>query len=169
MPASRSRSASCRRERRRRGRCSSGARGTARPRSRRCAPSFRASPKRLRALHPVLRPNRCYPADRASRAGDSGASITFIREEGDSMTIIWAIIIGLIVGIVAKLLMPGRDPGGFIVTALLGIVGALAATFLGQAMGIYAAGQSAGFIGAVIGAIIVLFIYRLIRGRRPVV
>jgi uncharacterized membrane protein YeaQ/YmgE (transglycosylase-associated protein family) len=85
------------------------------------------------------------------------------------MTIIWAIIIGLIVGIVAKLLMPGRDPGGFIVTALLGIVGALVATFLGQAMGIYAAGQSAGFIGAVIGAIIVLFIYRLVRGRRPVV
>jgi uncharacterized membrane protein YeaQ/YmgE (transglycosylase-associated protein family) len=85
------------------------------------------------------------------------------------MTIIWAIIIGLIVGIVAKLLMPGRDPGGFIVTALLGIVGALVATFLGQAMGIYAAGQSAGFIGAVIGAVIVLFIYRLIRGRRPVV
>jgi uncharacterized membrane protein YeaQ/YmgE (transglycosylase-associated protein family) len=85
------------------------------------------------------------------------------------MTIIWAIIIGLIVGIVAKLLMPGRDPGGFIITALLGIVGALVATFLGQAMGIYAAGQSAGFIGAVIGAIVVLLIYRMIRGRRPVV
>jgi uncharacterized membrane protein YeaQ/YmgE (transglycosylase-associated protein family) len=85
------------------------------------------------------------------------------------MTIIWAIIIGLIVGVIAKLLMPGRDPGGFIVTALLGIVGALVATFLGQAMGIYAAGQSAGLIGAVIGAIVVLFIYRLVRGRRPVV
>jgi len=64
------------------------------------------------------------------------------------MSIIWAIIIGFIVGIVAKFLMPGRDPGGFIVTTLLGIVGALLATFLGQAMGIYAAGQSAGFIGA---------------------
>ena len=85
------------------------------------------------------------------------------------MTIIWAIIIGLIVGIVAKFLMPGRDPGGFIVTALLGIVGAVVATFLGQAMGIYAAGQSAGFIGAVIGAIVVLFIYRLLVGRRRVV
>lgn len=85
------------------------------------------------------------------------------------MTIIWAIIIGFIVGIVAKFLMPGRDPGGFIVTALLGIVGALVATFLGQAMGIYAAGQSAGFIGAVIGAIIVLFVYHMIRGRRRVV
>ena len=85
------------------------------------------------------------------------------------MGIIWAIIIGFIVGLVAKFLMPGRDPGGFIVTTLLGIVGALVATFLGQALGLYAAGQSAGFIGAVIGAIVVLFLYHLIRGRRPVV
>ena len=82
------------------------------------------------------------------------------------MSIIWAIIIGFIVGIVAKFLMPGRDPGGFIVTALLGIVGAVVATFLGQAMGIYTAGQSAGFIGAVIGAIVVLFIYNLATGKR---
>ena len=85
------------------------------------------------------------------------------------MTIIWAIIIGFLVGLVAKFLMPGRDPGGFIVTALLGIVGALVATFLGQALGIYAAGQSAGFIGAVIGAIVVLLVYHMIRGRRRVV
>ena len=84
------------------------------------------------------------------------------------MSIIWAIIIGFLVGIVAKFLMPGRDPGGFIVTTLLGIVGALLATFLGQAMGIYAAGQSAGFIGAVIGAIIVLAVYHMVRGRRSV-
>ena len=76
---------------------------------------------------------------------------------------------GLLVGIVAKFVMPGRQGGGFIVTALLGIVGALVATFLGQAMGIYAAGQSAGFIGAVVGAILVLFIYNLVRGRRRVV
>ena len=85
------------------------------------------------------------------------------------MTIIWAIIIGFIVGLVAKFLMPGRDPGGFIITTLLGIVGALVATFLGQAMGIYGAGQSAGFIGAVIGAIVVLLVYHMIRGRRRVV
>jgi len=85
------------------------------------------------------------------------------------MSINWAIIIGFIVGLVAKFLMPGRDPGGFIVTTLLGIVGALVATFLGQAMGIYAAGQSAGFIGAVIGAIVVLFVYHMVRGRRRVV
>jgi uncharacterized membrane protein YeaQ/YmgE (transglycosylase-associated protein family) len=85
------------------------------------------------------------------------------------MSIIWAIVIGLLVGIVAKLLMPGRDPGGFIVTALLGIVGAVVATFLGQALGIYAAGQSAGFIASVLGAILVLFIYNLAtRGRRTV-
>jgi uncharacterized membrane protein YeaQ/YmgE (transglycosylase-associated protein family) len=84
------------------------------------------------------------------------------------MSLIAAIVIGFIVGIVAKLLTPGRDPGGFIVTTLLGIVGALVATFLGQAMGFYAAGQSAGFIGAVIGAIIVLAVYHMLRGRRRV-
>ncbi len=81
------------------------------------------------------------------------------------MTLIWAILIGFLVGLVAKLLMPGRDPGGFIITVLLGIAGSLLATFLGQAMGLYAAGQSAGFIGAVIGAIILLAIYHMLRGR----
>ena len=83
------------------------------------------------------------------------------------MEILWVIIIGFIVGIVAKFLMPGRDGGGFFLTAILGIVGALVATFLGQAVGIYAAGQTAGFIGAVIGAIVVLAIYHMVR-RRPV-
>jgi uncharacterized membrane protein YeaQ/YmgE (transglycosylase-associated protein family) len=82
------------------------------------------------------------------------------------MSILWAILIGFVVGIVAKFLMPGRDGGGFILTTLLGIVGAVAATFLGQAMGFYAAGQSAGFIGAVIGAMLVLFIFGLVRGKR---
>ena len=85
------------------------------------------------------------------------------------MSIIWAIIIGLLVGIVAKFIMPGRQGGGFIVTALLGIVGAVVATFLGQALGIYAAGQSAGFIASVVGAILVLFIYNLVTRRRRTV
>jgi len=85
------------------------------------------------------------------------------------MSIIWAIIIGFIVGIVAKFLMPGRDGGGFFVTALLGIVGALVATFIGQAMGFYSPGENAGFIASVIGAIIVLFGYHLITGRRRTV
>jgi uncharacterized membrane protein YeaQ/YmgE (transglycosylase-associated protein family) len=82
------------------------------------------------------------------------------------MGIIWTIIIGLLAGIVAKLLMPGRDPGGFIITILFGIAGAFVATYLGQAVGWYEAGQGAGFIGAVIGAILILIVYRLMRGRR---
>jgi len=82
------------------------------------------------------------------------------------MSIIWTIIIGLIVGIVAKFLMPGRDPGGFVITALIGIVGSVIATYLGRAMGFYQIGESAGFIAAVIGAIILLFIYRLATGKK---
>jgi uncharacterized membrane protein YeaQ/YmgE (transglycosylase-associated protein family) len=81
------------------------------------------------------------------------------------MGIIWTIIIGLLAGIVAKFLMPGRDPGGFIITILLGIAGAFVATYLGQAIGWYSAGEGAGFIGAVVGAIILLIVYRLIKGR----
>jgi len=81
------------------------------------------------------------------------------------MHIIRTILIGLVVGVIAKLLMPGRDPGGFIITILLGIAGAFVATYLGQAVGWYRADQSAGFIGAVVGAVILLVIYRLVAGR----
>ncbi|EWY38847.1 transglycosylase [Skermanella stibiiresistens SB22] len=81
------------------------------------------------------------------------------------MGIIGTIIIGLLAGIVAKFLMPGRDPGGFIITILLGIAGAFVATWLGQAVGWYRVGEGAGFIGAVVGAIIILAIYRMIAGR----
>jgi uncharacterized membrane protein YeaQ/YmgE (transglycosylase-associated protein family) len=82
------------------------------------------------------------------------------------MEIIGIIIIGLLAGIVAKLLMPGRDPGGFIVTILLGIAGAFVASWLGRAVGWYEAGEGAGFIGAVVGAVIILLIYRMVAGRR---
>ncbi len=82
------------------------------------------------------------------------------------MSIIWTIIIGLIVGIVAKFLMPGRDPGGFVITAIIGIVGSVIATYLGRALGMYRPGESAGFIAAVIGAIILLFLYRMVTGRK---
>ena len=82
------------------------------------------------------------------------------------MEILSWIVFGLIVGAVAKLLMPGRDPGGIIVTMILGIVGALLGGFIGQALGLYAAGQSAGFIMALLGAILVLAIYRMSVGRR---
>ncbi len=84
------------------------------------------------------------------------------------MGIIWTIIIGFIAGLVAKFLMPGRDPGGFIITTLLGIVGAVVASYLGHAVGWYRAGEGAGFIGAVVGAVIVLAIYRFAVGRRTV-
>ena len=82
------------------------------------------------------------------------------------MHILWTILIGLVAGAVAKLIMPGKDPGGFIITILLGIAGALIATYLGHLIGWYQAGQSAGFIGAIVGAILILFIYRLIKRKR---
>lgn len=84
------------------------------------------------------------------------------------MGIIWSIIIGFIAGLVAKFLMPGRDPGGFIITTLLGIVGAVVATYLGQAVGWYRTGEGAGFIASVVGAVIVLAIYRMVVSRRTV-
>ena len=81
------------------------------------------------------------------------------------MHVIGFIIIGFLAGIVAKLLTPGRDPGGFIVTTLLGIAGSLVATYLGQAIGWYRADQGAGFIGAVVGAVIVLAVYHAVTRR----
>ncbi len=81
------------------------------------------------------------------------------------------IIFGLIVGVIAKLVVPGRDPGGFIVTAILGMVGAMLGGWLGRTMGLYEAGQPAGLIMAIIGAVILLLIYRAVfhtRGPRPV-
>jgi uncharacterized membrane protein YeaQ/YmgE (transglycosylase-associated protein family) len=83
------------------------------------------------------------------------------------MGILWTIIIGFIAGIIAKFLMPGKnEPSGFILTTILGIVGAFVATWLGQAVGWYEAGEGAGLIGAVVGAIIVLAIWGMIAGRR---
>ena len=85
------------------------------------------------------------------------------------MGIIWTIIIGFVAGVVAKFLMPGpNEPSGFIMTVVLGIVGAVVATFLGQALGWYAPGEGAGFIGAVVGAIIVLLVWGFIARRRSI-
>jgi uncharacterized membrane protein YeaQ/YmgE (transglycosylase-associated protein family) len=75
------------------------------------------------------------------------------------MGLIWTIIVGFVVGVVAKFVHPGRENMGFLVTTLLGIGGAFAATYLGQAIGWYQAGQGAGFIGATVGALIILWIY----------
>ena len=80
--------------------------------------------------------------------------------------LLWVCIIGLIVGVVAKFLMPGRDPGGFIITILLGIAGSFVGTWIGRALGFYQEGAAAGFIMSVVGAMILLFVYHLIFSKR---
>ena len=83
------------------------------------------------------------------------------------MSILWTIIIGFLAGVIAKFLMPGpNEPSGFVLTTILGIVGAFVATYLGQALGWYGPDQGAGLIGATVGAIIVLLIYGMVAGRR---
>ena len=83
------------------------------------------------------------------------------------MGIIWTIIIGFVAGVIAKFIMPGKnEPSGFVLTALLGVVGAVVASYLGRALGWYAPGEGAGLIGAVVGAIVVLFVWGAIARRR---
>ena len=82
------------------------------------------------------------------------------------MSIIALIISGLIIGVIAKLLMPGRDPGGFIITILLGIAGMFVGGYIGRAAGFYKPGQPAGWIASILGALILLLIYHLMFGRR---
>ena len=83
------------------------------------------------------------------------------------MGIIWTIIIGLVAGVIAQFIMPGKnEPSGFVLTTILGIVGALVASYLGHALGWYAPGEGAGLIGAVVGAMIVLFVWGVISRRR---
>lgn len=79
--------------------------------------------------------------------------------------IVW-IVFGLVIGVISKLLMPGKDPGGFIVTVLLGIAGALVGGFIGRATGMYSAGDQAGWIMSILGAIILLALYRMMVRRR---
>lgn len=82
------------------------------------------------------------------------------------MGFIWMLIVGLVVGLIAKLLMPGKDPGGFIITMLLGVAGAFIAGLIGRALGWYEYGESAGFIASVIGAMLLLLAYRLVQKSR---
>ena len=86
------------------------------------------------------------------------------------MSIIWTLVIGFLAGIVAKFIMPGdNEPSGFIMTTVLGVVGSIVASYLGEALGWYKAGEGAGFIGAVVGAIILLLIYGFVSGKRRAV
>ena len=85
------------------------------------------------------------------------------------MSILWTIVIGFVAGVVAKFLMPGpNEPTGFILTTILGIVGAFVASYLGQALGFYGPGEGAGFIGAVVGAIVVLAVWGMVAKNRAV-
>src|SRR6185436_4804261 len=99
---------------------------------------------------------------------ETGASIQerFSSRKESIMNLLWAIIVGLIAGVLAKLLMPGRDPGGMLVTIGIGIAGSVIANLLGRAMGWYTEGQSAGIIGSTVGAILLLIVYRMIKGGR---
>ena len=81
------------------------------------------------------------------------------------MTFLWMVLVGLVVGVIAKMLMPGRDPGGAIVTILLGIAGSVIAGVLGRSVGWYTEGQPAGFLASIVGAILILFVYRSIANR----
>jgi uncharacterized membrane protein YeaQ/YmgE (transglycosylase-associated protein family) len=81
--------------------------------------------------------------------------------------LLWEILIGLVVGALAKLIMPGKDPGGILVTIIIGIAGSVGATFLGQMIGWYKQGQSAGFMMSVLGAVLILWIYRLVKSKAP--
>lgn len=85
------------------------------------------------------------------------------------LAFVWMLFIGLIVGALAKFVMPGRDPGGIFITMLLGVAGALLAGFIGRILGLYQSGQSAGFIMSTIGAILLLAFYRLVKGRHHAV
>ena len=81
------------------------------------------------------------------------------------MNILWMIIIGFVIGLVARAIMPGRDPMGFIMTTILGIVGSVIAGYLGQSLGLYHAGEPAGFLASVLGALLILFVYHVaVRG-----
>lgn len=81
------------------------------------------------------------------------------------MHILWTLIVGLVVGAVAKLLMPGRDPGGFIITSLIGVAGSFVAAYVGKALGLYRADSAPGLIASILGAMALLLIYRVVKRR----
>lgn len=83
------------------------------------------------------------------------------------LSILWAILIGFVAGVLAKLLHPGKENMGFVMTTVLGVAGSLLATFLGRLVGFYKAGDSAGFLMAVVGAVVLLVIYGMVKGKAP--
>src|SRR3954471_21642265 len=120
-------------------------------------PALQESARGRRQIH--------APRTHPERSGFFVARPPILKEE-PVVSIIWTIIIGFVAGIIAKFLHPGpNEPSGFILTTVLGIVGALVPTYLGQAVGWYQAGEGAGLIGAIVGAVIVLVVWGLVAGR----
>jgi uncharacterized membrane protein YeaQ/YmgE (transglycosylase-associated protein family) len=116
----------------------------------------RGNARERRGVRLIFRVRRVHPAHATPRRPE---------KEANMFGILGWILFGLIVGVIAKLIMPGKDPGGFIVTILLGIAGAVVAGFIGRALGWYGPDEAAGFLMSILGAILILFIYR--RLRRP--
>ena len=112
--------------------------------------------------HAALGPEPGPPPHEQRRASERNG----LPEEVDMFGLIGTIIVGFVVGVIAKLIMPGKENMGFIMTTLLGIVGSLAATYIGQAIGWYEAGQGAGWIGSIVGAFVVLWAYLKIKTNR---
>jgi uncharacterized membrane protein YeaQ/YmgE (transglycosylase-associated protein family) len=96
------------------------------------------------------------------------AKTCLMQKKEKTMSIIWMLVVGLVVGAIAKLMMPGKDPGGIFVTMLLGVAGALVVGFLGRGLGWYREGEPVGLFASIIGAIVLLALYRLVAARRAV-
>ena len=97
---------------------------------------------------------------------DAPVNLVDMSDIFGSNSILWILFVGLVIGIIAKFLMPGRDPGGCIITMLIGVAGSVVAYFLGQKMGWYQAGEPVGFIASVVGAMLLLLLYRIIAPKR---
>jgi len=109
--------------------------------------------------------NEAAPCSRAAISGDRLFNPRSTKRR-KQMSIIWMLLVGLIVGAIAKLMMPGKDPGGIFITMLLGVAGALVAGFLGRGLGWYREGDPVGWFASIIGAVILLGLYRLVAARR---
>ena len=99
------------------------------------------------------------------RSASRGLSVGTEAAIALDMHIIWMLLIGLVIGALAKLVMPGKDPGGVLITMVIGVAGSLVAGMLGRSLGWYADGQSAGFIASILGSVALLAIYRMVAGR----
>jgi uncharacterized membrane protein YeaQ/YmgE (transglycosylase-associated protein family) len=111
--------------------------------------------------------NRCVEIQASGEKRDCPHLVAAQTDKEQTMGILWTIVIGFVAGVIAKFIMPGsNEPSGFVLTTILGIVGAVVASYLGQALGWYAPGEGAGLVGAIVGALVVLFVWGIFAKRR---